>query len=113
VTRLQAWAQSQPIRSRNLFALGAAVRPGDTPSYFYTLFRSPDGNLRAYVRAGGPAYVAGLRSNDTIETIDGQAWWLLGTYQSERLAYDVKPHAFAILRGGRPLEVQLAQPFAL
>ena len=113
VARLQAWAQSQPLRSRNLFALGAAVRPGDTPSYFYALFRSPDGNLRAYVRAGGPAYVAGLRSNDTIETIDGQAWWLLGTYQSERLAYDVKPHAFAILRGGRPLEVQLAQPFAL
>jgi hypothetical protein len=110
-SRLHAWALSDPIRSGNLFATGVAARPGDKPTYFYALFRTPDGNLRAYVRAGGPAYLAGLRSNDVIETIDGEAWWELGTYPSERRAYDGKPHTFGVQRAGRSLEIRLAAPF--
>ncbi|MFZ0031021.1 MAG: hypothetical protein WAK84_04020 [Candidatus Cybelea sp.] len=112
VERLRAWATADPIRSANLFAIGVAARPGDKPTYFYAFFRSADGNLRAYVRAGGPAYVAGMRSGDVIETIDGKAWWLYGTYQSERRAYDGKSHAFGILRGGRSIELQLGPPFS-
>jgi hypothetical protein len=54
-----------------------------------------------------------MRSDDVIETIDGKAWWLYGTYQSERIAYDGKPHSFEVLRGGRPIEIQLGPPFAL
>ena len=112
VARLRAWALADPIRSENLFGSGVGARPGDKPTYFYAFFRSADGNLRAYVRAGGPAYVAGLRSGDAIETIDDEAWWRYGTYQSEQRAYDGKPHAFEVLRGSRSLEIQLGAPFA-
>ncbi|MFZ0363682.1 MAG: PDZ domain-containing protein, partial [Candidatus Cybelea sp.] len=111
VERLRAWATADPVRSANLFAIGVAARPGQKPTYFYALFRSSDGNLRAYVRAGGPAYAAGMRSGDVIETIDGKAWWLYGTYQSQRRAYDGKPHAFEVLRADRPVELQLGRPF--
>ena len=91
--RLRGWALTQPQRSANLFGRGAAVAATDKPTYFYAFFKTPDGNLRAYVRAGGPAYVAGLRSNDVIETIDGTAWWQFGTYPSEQKPYDGKPHS--------------------
>jgi hypothetical protein len=111
LTRLRAWALSDPVRSGNLFALGAAVRPGDRPAYFYTLFRTDDGNLRVYVRAGGPAYAAGLRSGEVVENIDGKAWWLYGTYPAQELAYDGKPHTFEVLQGGRAVEIALASPF--
>ncbi|HYL27131.1 MAG TPA: hypothetical protein VEW74_04795 [Candidatus Nitrosotalea sp.] len=111
ISRLNAWALANPLRSANLFGTGVAARSGDKPAYFYAFFRTPDGNLRAYVRAGGPAYAAGLRSNDVIETIDGQAWWMLGTYPAQRLAYDGKPHAFGIVRGGRSLDIHLGAPF--
>jgi hypothetical protein len=109
--RLRDWARLQQVRSRNLFARGLAASPGDRPTYFYALFKSPDGNLRAYVRAGGPAYAAGLRSGDVVETIDGLPWWSYGTFQSERRAYDGKPHAFGVLRAGREVEIRLAAPF--
>jgi hypothetical protein len=109
--RLRAWAFAQPIRSANLFSTGVAARPGDGPTYFYAFFRTDDGNLRAYVRAGGPAYVAGLRSGDVIQSIDGQAWWQYGTYASERFAYDGKPHTFEVLSGGRSLRIALGAPF--
>ena len=111
VSRLNGWSLANPVRSGNLFATGIAARAGDKPAYFYAFFRTPDGNLRAYVRAGGPAYAAGLRSNDVIETIDGEAWWMLGTYPAQRLAYDGKPHAFGIVRGGRSLAIRLGAPF--
>jgi S1-C subfamily serine protease len=101
------------VRSRNLFGLGVAVRPGDPPTYFYAFFTSVDGNLRAYVRAGGPAYAAGLRSGDVIERIDGKAWWLYGTYQAQQRAYDGKPHTFDVQRAGRAAEIRLAAPFVL
>ncbi len=112
VARLRAWARAEPVRSTNLFGVGVAARQGDKPTYFYALFTTPDGNLRAYVRAGGPAYVAGLRSGDVVETIDGLAWWRYGTYQSEQRAYDGKPHTFEVLRGGSPVELRLGAPFA-
>ncbi len=111
VARLRAWALSDPVRSGNLFARGAAVRPGDRPAYFYSFFRTIDGNMRVYVRAGGPAYVAGLRSGDVIESIDGKAWWLYGTYPAQELAYDGKPHAFEVLQGGRAANIALDAPF--
>ena len=110
-SRLNAWTLGDPIRSANLFTTGLAARSGDRPTYFYAFFRTPDGNLRAYVRAGGPAYAAGLRSNDVIETIDGGAWWMLGTYAAQRLAYDGKRHTFEIDRPGRTLQVRLGVPF--
>jgi hypothetical protein len=113
VARLRAWAVAEPLRSRSLFARGVAAQPGEKPTYFYALFRSADGNLRAYVRAGGPAYAAGLRSGDVVDEIDGAKWWEYGTYQSERRAYDGKPHTFEVLRGGRRLEIRLGAPFLI
>ncbi len=113
VARLRAWASADPVRSANLFALGVALRAGDRPTYFYTLFKSDDGNLRAYVRAGGPAYAAGLRSGDVVENIDGLAWWQYGTYQAQQRAYDGKPHTLDVLRAGRSLVVRLGVPFVL
>lgn len=99
------------IRSANLFERGVAARQGDKPSYFYAFFKTNDGNLRVYVRAGGPAYDAGLRSGDVIEQIDGLDWWQYGTYLSQRFAYDGHPHALGIMRGDRRFEVQLKEPF--
>lgn len=113
VTRLRAWTAANAVRSRNLFMFGAAVAPGDAPTYFYSLFRTVDGNMRAYVRAGGPAYVAGMRSDDVIEQIDGKDWWDYGTYQAQLRAYDGKPHAFTLERGTTEYHVQLSAPFAL
>jgi hypothetical protein len=112
VARLQAWTRAQPVRSANLFSLGVASLPSDKPTYFYAFFKSDDGNLRAYVRAGGPAYAAGMRSGDVIDTIDGQAWWRYGTYQSQRMAYDGRPHAFEVSRAGRSIQITLAAPFS-
>lgn len=111
VDRLAAWAGTDPVRSANLFATGVAARAGDKPSYFYSFFRSDDGNLRAYVRAGGPAYAAGLRSGDVIEDIDGLPWWQYGTFQSERFAYDGKPHRFDVVRGKQTIVISLGVPF--
>ncbi|MBV8345743.1 MAG: hypothetical protein JO190_12240 [Candidatus Eremiobacteraeota bacterium] len=112
-SRLRAWALAEPVRSKNLFETGVAAQPGASPTYFYALFTSSDGNMRAYVRAGGPAYAAGLRSGDVVEKIDGLDWWRYGTYQAQQRAYDGKPHSFEIERGGRYLEIRLASPFVL
>ncbi len=113
VARVRAWALSEPVRSENLFARGVAARAGNRPTYFYAFFTSYDGNLRAYVRAGGPAYDAGLRSGDVIEKIDGLDWWRYGTYQAQQRAYDGRPHVFEIQRNGRAGEVRLAAPCVL
>ena len=111
--RLHAWAAADPARSANLFGLGLAMRAGEKPTYLYALFKSDDGNLRAYVRAGGPAYAAGLRSGDVVENIDGVPWWQYGTYQSQARAYDGLPHAYDIVRDGRSLAIALGAPFVL
>lgn len=111
VARLRGWAAAEPVRSANLFRLGLAVTPRDPPTYFYALFKTVDGNMRAYVRAGGPAYAAGLRSGDVVDKLDGQYWWNYGTYQTQARAYDGKPHAFEIERGGKTIDLRLSEPF--
>ncbi|MGB8520037.1 MAG: hypothetical protein WCD38_07705, partial [Candidatus Tumulicola sp.] len=111
VARLRAWATAQPVRSANLFASGVAAAPRDPPTYFYALFKTVDGRMRAYVRAGGPAYAAGLRTGDVVDKLDGKYWWEYGTYQTQQRAYDGKPHSFEIERGGKTLDVQLGAPF--
>jgi hypothetical protein len=109
--RLLAWSDSTPARSQSLFAHGVARTAGDPPTYFFTLFKTDDGNMRAYVRAGGPAYSAGLRTDDVVEKLDGLAWWEYGTYQTQLRAYDGKPHSFEIERNGATLDVQLGAPW--
>jgi hypothetical protein len=111
VARLRAWALSDPVRSENLFETGVDAAPDDPPTYFYSLFKTADGNMRAYVRAGGPAYSAGLRSGDVVNKIDGKYWWDYGTYQAQMRAYDGKPHTFEIVRGGKTMEIDLGRPF--
>ena len=94
-----------------LFSRGVASAPGDPPTYFYALFKTVDGNMRAYVRGGGPAYAAGLRSGDVVNKIDGKFWWEYGTFQTQLRAYDGKPHSFEVERGSKTLDVQLGAPF--
>jgi hypothetical protein len=66
--------------------------------------------MRAYVRPGGPAYVAGLRTNDIVEKLDGKFWWEYGTFQTQARAYDGKPHAFLVLRGKVERAIALGAP---
>ncbi len=106
VQRMRAWAAGDP-RAASLFARGVALGPGKAPGYLYALFKTVDGNMRTYVRAGGPAYDAGLRTGDVVEKLDGRFWWEYGTYQTELRAYDGKPHAFEIERAGRTVDITL------
>ncbi|MDE2483119.1 MAG: hypothetical protein KGN02_13155 [bacterium] len=110
VRRLEAWAASDPVRAKALFTRGLALAPSDPPTYFYTLFKTVDGYMRAYVRAGGPAYDAGLRTNDIVDKLDGKFWWEYGTYQTQLRAYDGKPHRFEVERNGSTYEIQLGAP---
>lgn len=114
VARLQSWIAATSVRAGNLFECGVAMSPSDTPSYLFTLFKTPDGTMRLYVRAGGPAYAAGLRTGDIVEQLDGEPWWEYGTFQSEARAYDGKPHTFEIKRNGTAFAVSLASvpPYA-
>ncbi len=120
-------ARTRPPRCGTFAALGAqrtgaqpfalrtrlAAAPGDKPTYFYSFFKTPDGNMRAYVRAGGPAYAAGVRSGEIVEKIDGLDWWQYGTFRTQQMAYDGKPHALELLVSGKPVEVSLAAPFVV
>jgi H+/gluconate symporter-like permease len=110
--RLQEWAAAQPARAAALFKQGVDAAPGDPPSFYYSFFKTPDGNMRVYVRAGGPAYDDGLRTNDVLEKIDGLYWWDYGTFQTQRRAYDGEPHRLEVQRGGRSLDVQLTDPYS-
>ena len=110
--RLHVWMTTEPVKAETLFSRGLAYEPkSGKPTYFYTLFKTSDGNLRAYVRPGGPAYDSGLRTNDIVEKIDGRWWWEYGTYPSERLPYDGKPHTFEVKRGNQSLHLQLGAAF--
>ncbi|MBV8720817.1 MAG: hypothetical protein JO277_01630 [Candidatus Eremiobacteraeota bacterium] len=109
--RVLAWASSEPVRSANLLRTGLARAPSDAPSFYYSLFKTVDGNMRLYVRGGGPAYEAGLRSGDVVNKIDGKWWWEYGTYQAQMRAYDGKPHVFEIVRNGVTSTVTLGEPY--
>ncbi|HET9391933.1 MAG TPA: hypothetical protein VFO29_00230 [Candidatus Rubrimentiphilum sp.] len=111
VARLLEWARANPQRWENLQQQGLAYAPGDPASYYYALYKTVDGNMRAYVRAGGPAYAAGMRTNDIVDKLDGLDWWMYGTYQTQARAYDGKPHSFQLERGGAIIAVQLGAPF--
>jgi hypothetical protein len=113
--RVRLWMHDHPSLSANLFGRGLAYDPSSGPTYFYTLFKPSDGYMRAIVRPGGPAYVAGLRTGDVIDKLDGKYWWEYGTYQTELRAYDGKPHTYDVERGGiggPPLHIALGAPFS-
>ncbi len=114
--RVRTWMGERPALARELFSRGLAYDSArDGATYFYLLYKPADGYMRALVRPGGPAWVAGLRSGDIVDTIDGRHWWEYGTYQTQLKAYDGKPHAFGIYRGGpsgTPHAVTLGAPFA-
>jgi hypothetical protein len=112
--RLRLWMHDRPALASNVFGRGLAYDPTTGPTYFYTLFKPSDGYMRALVRPGGPAYLAGLRTGDVIDKLDGRFWWEYGTYQTELRAYDGQPHTYEIERGGigGPLvHVALGEPF--
>jgi hypothetical protein len=112
--RLRLWMHDRPELAANVFGRGLAYDRADGATYFYTLFKPSDGYMRALVRPGGPAYVAGLRTGDVIDKLDGRFWWEYGTYQTEQRAYDGKPHAYDVERGGvggPPAHVELGAPF--
>ncbi len=111
LVRLRTWIAEHPARADALFERGLDSAPGAPPTYLYTLFKTADGQMRAYVRPGGPAYAAGLRTNDIVEKIDGRFWWEYGTYTTERIPYDGKPHAFEVTRGASKLDVRLGAPY--
>ncbi len=111
VSRMREWAAAHPQRWSHLLLQGLAYADGDAPAYFYALYKTEDGNMRAYVRAGGPAYVAGMRSGDVVQKLDGLYWWQYGTFQTQARAYDGKPHSYELQRSGQTIEVQLGEPF--
>jgi len=110
--RVRTWTLEHAERARTLFATGLACPAPGGPTYFYALFKTPDGQMRTYVRPGGPAYESGLRTNDIVEKLDGKFWWEYGTFQTQQRAYDGKPHAFEIMRGNAESTVTLGAPFA-
>jgi hypothetical protein len=111
LSRVTQWLAADP-HGAALLTSGLAAVPGDPPAYYFTLFKTVDGNMRAYVRAGGPAYDAGLRTGDVIDKVDGRFWWEYGTYQTQARAYDGKPHRFEVHRGSAVLDIELSTPFA-
>jgi hypothetical protein len=112
--RVRDWMHEHPRLAANVFGAGIAYDPADPrPTYFYTLFKTNDGYMRALVRPGGPAWAAGLRTGDIVDKVDGRFWWEYGTYQTQLRAYDGKPHTFDVTRGDRhDIHVQLTDPYA-
>lgn len=108
VERLTSWIQNSSVVATNLLHYGVAMSQNTSPSYFYSFFKTPDGQMRVYVRAGGPAYAAGLRTGDVLENIDGQPWWSYGTFPTQEMAYDGKAHSLDVMRGKKRLTVNLA-----
>lgn len=112
LARFTTWLGERPALGRSLLRRGLAydsARP--VPTYYYTLFKTVDGYMRAYVRPGGPAWNAGLRTNDIVDDLDGKPWWEYGTFQTQRRAYDGLPHTFVVTRGGHDLPIALGAPF--
>lgn len=111
--RVRFWAREHPEFAAGVFDRGIAFDPSaPVPTYFYTLFKTNDGFMRAAVRPDGPAWRAGMRTNDVIDKVDGRWWWEYGTFQIQRRAYDGLPHAFSITRGNtHDIPVVLAEPY--
>ncbi len=111
--RVRMWVNAHPDFATNVLERGIAYDPaGTTPTYFYTLFKTSDGYMRALVRPGGPAWDAGLRTGDIVDKVDGRYWWEYGTYQTQLRAYDGKPHTFDVTRAGRhDIHVALGAPY--
>jgi len=109
--QVRTWMVDRPDLARGLFSDGLAYQPRDGSTYFYSLFKTVDGEMRAYVRPGGPAYAAGLRTNDIVEKLDGKYWWEYGTFQTQARAYDGLPHIFDVIRGPANLTITLGEPF--
>jgi H+/gluconate symporter-like permease len=109
--RMQQWGAQNGERWNHLLTQGLAYAAGDAPTYYFSLFKTVDGNMRTYVRAGGPAYAAGMRTNDIVNKLDGLYWWEYGTYQTQARAYDGQPHSFELQRGKDTLNIQLGEPF--
>ncbi len=110
--RLRAWMHEHPELASNVFGHGIAFDPSaPQPTYFFTLFKTNDGIMRALVRPGGPAWVAGLRTGDIVDKVDGKFWWEYGTYQTQLRAYDGKPHTFEVTRGAQHINVALGDPY--
>jgi len=111
--RVRVWMHEHAALAMNVFGAGVAFDPADPqPTYFYTLYKTNDGIMHANVRTGGPAWLAGLRSGDVVDKIDGKFWWEYGTYQSQLRAYDGRPHTFDVERGAqRDIHVALSDPY--
>ncbi|HEV3156126.1 MAG TPA: PDZ domain-containing protein [Candidatus Baltobacteraceae bacterium] len=112
--RLRLWMREDAVRSRALFTSGLAFDPArDAPSELFSMVKTIDGNMRAVVRTGGPAWKAGLRTNDVVLMIDGKYWWDYGTYQAQNRAYSSGTHSFVVQSGAdAPRRViVLAAPF--
>jgi hypothetical protein len=110
--RLHRWMDDHPVQAANLLQKGLAYDPSRTkPTFFYSLYKTLDGYMRAYVRPGGPAYAAGMRSNDIVDKLDGKFWWEYGTYQTQLRAYDGQAHNFDVTRDGNSYHVQLGEAF--
>ncbi|HEY0797545.1 MAG TPA: hypothetical protein VGD50_00270 [Candidatus Baltobacteraceae bacterium] len=109
--RFRTWMYEKPLLAQSLLVRGLAYDPAQGPTYLYTLFKTNDGQMRLFVRPGGPAYVAGLRTNDIVSKLDGKFWWEYGTFQTQSRAYDGLPHTFEVNRGSRTLDFALGSPF--
>jgi hypothetical protein len=110
--RMEGWVDDHPVAARNLLTEGLAYDPAhERPTFFYSLYKTVDGNMRAYVRPGGPAFEAGMRSGDVVDKLDGKFWWEYGTYQTQLRAYDGKAHNFDVTRDAQTYHVQLGEPF--
>jgi hypothetical protein len=111
--RVRVWMHEHPDFARNVFGRGIAFDPSaPLPTYFFTLFKTNDGIMHALVRAGGPAWTAGLRTGDVVDKVDGKFWWEYGTYQTQLRAYDGKPHTFDVTRGTQhDIHIALGEPY--
>jgi hypothetical protein len=109
--RFRTWMYERPVQAGSLLTRGLAYDPAQGATYFYSLFKTNDGQMRAFVRPGGPAYVAGLRTNDIVSKLDGKFWWEYGTFQTQSRAYDGLAHVFEVTRGKKTLTITLGAPF--
>ena len=113
LVRVRTWMHERPALASNVFGRGIAYDPSaPQATYFYTLFKTNDGYMRALVRPGGPAWIAGLRTGDIVDKVDGRYWWEYGTYQTQLRAYDGRPHSFDVTRAGKSdIHVTLGAPY--